>query len=237
MLLVGSGALAAVAARALPAERREQDAGHGPETRADTAAGRRFGGHASDDSPAGSVLYVLGTRAPGLADQVDRLRAARTAHVLHVRPDDLLTDPDGVRRRLVAAQPGGVVVVTLDPAAPADPSRARRLAEALAGVVAPVADAYDALFLSGGETARAVLDRLHVDVLHVRGELETGTVVGTRPGGRTVVTRPGSFGGLDSLVAVADHLLGPDRPADPHPPVPPALTPSAGSCAPTKENP
>ncbi|MFM6851672.1 MAG: four-carbon acid sugar kinase family protein [Terrabacter sp.] len=225
-LLVGSGALAAVAARTLSAG---AEARHGARSDLDVVE---------------SALFVLGTRAPGLADQVDALHAARTAHVIRVRPDDLVTEPEGVRRLLAAAPPRGVVVVTLDPTAPADPSRARRLAEGLADAVAPVADAYDALFLSGGETARAVLDRLHVDVLDVRAELETGTVVSTRPGGRTVVTRPGSFGRPDSLVGVAEHLLGPHPAADSPSPDAAALTTaatrattSATTSATTKENP
>jgi 4-hydroxythreonine-4-phosphate dehydrogenase len=108
-------------------------------------------------------------------------------------------------------------------------------------VVAPVADAYDALFLSGGETARAVLDRLGVRALDVEGETEPGTVVSTRAGGSRVVTRPGSFGAPDSLVRVATHLLGRGRPAVDSPASNPALTTSATSSATssatTKENP
>ncbi len=232
-LLVGSGALAAVAARALSPEPRHVAPSSAEPT--DTAPQPRH------DAPSvrgtvRSALFVLGTRAPGLADQLDRLSAARSAHTVLVRPEHLLTDPEGVRRRLVAAQPGGVVVVTLDPAAPADPSRARRFAEALADVVAPAADAYDALFLSGGETARAVLDRLGVDVLDVVAEVETGTVVSIRPGGRAVVTRPGSFGDADSLVRVAAHLLdpAPHTPATHHAPV--GATTSVTASATTEEN-
>ena len=239
-LLVGSGALAAVAARALPADAEPRRGALSSSLTAETDTEVRPGALPDHDTVE-SVLFVLGTRAPGLTDQVERLRAARTAHVVLVRPDDLVTDPAGVCRHLAAAQPSGVVVVTFDPAAPADPSRARRLAEALADAVAPVADAYDALFLSGGETARAVLDRLHVDVLDVRAQLETGTVVSTRPGGRTVVTRPGSFGRPDSLVGVADHLLGPDPAAASPSPAAAALTTSATTSASTgattKENP
>lgn len=229
-LLVGAGALAAVAARALPDEHADA-----------YADGTKPGHGATPAGPVGSLLFVLGTRAPGIDDQVAHLRAARDAHIVLVQPDDLLTDPDAVRRHLVAAQPSRVVAVGLDPVAPADPTRARVLTEHLADVVATVADAYDALFLSGGETARAVLNRLGVDALEVVAEIETGTVVSTRPGGQAVVTRPGSFGRPRSLARVVDHLFG-DDPATGPQTASPALTvspqsASAPSSATTKENP
>lgn len=201
-LLVGSGALAAVAARALP---RDPDGrpldGGGPTPATDTAR---------------SLLFVLGTRAPGLPAQLTKLSAAHSAQTVLVRPDELLTDPEAVCVRLAELSRDGVAgvfVVALDPTAPADPNRSRALTEALADVVAPMLDRYDAAFLSGGETARAVLDRLDVGSLEVLGEIgtgETGTgsVVSRRPGGRLVVTRPGSFGDPSSLARVAAHLRG-----------------------------
>ena len=69
------------------------------------------------------------------------------------------------------------------PSAPADASRSRALTEALADAVAPLLDRFDAAFLSGGETARAVLDRLGVATLEVVGEVGTGTVVSRRHDG------------------------------------------------------
>ncbi|MGO4596002.1 four-carbon acid sugar kinase family protein [Terrabacter sp. 2RAF25] len=246
-LLVGSGALAAVAARALPDEHTDAYADgtqprHGALPDADACADGTQPRHGAAPARAvGSLLFVLGTRAPGIDDQLAHLIAARDTHLVLVQPDDLLTDPEAVRRHLVAAKPSRVVAVTLDPAAPADPTRSRALTEGLADVVATVADAYDALFLSGGETARAVLDRLGVDALEVVAEVETGTVVSTRPGGRSVVTRPGSFGAPHSLTRVADHLLGDDSAPGPRTSSP-ALTvttqsASAPSSATTKENP
>ncbi|HEX6346294.1 4-hydroxythreonine-4-phosphate dehydrogenase PdxA [Umezawaea sp.] len=82
------------------------------------------------------------------------------------------------------------------------------------GVVAALADAAaDAagtadLVLTGGETARAVLDRLGVTRLTVHGALagHHGAVLSTTSDGRRVVTRPGSFGAPDSLTAIAAAL-------------------------------
>ena len=62
------------------------------------------------------------------------------------------------------------------------------------------------LVLTGGETARRVLDALDVHRLSPRGSVHHGAVVSTTDDGRTVVTRPGSFGGPDSLLAVLGAL-------------------------------
>ena len=223
-LLVGSGALAAVAVRALPRS-------------FDTA---RDAGPGTPPAPYAlrSVLLVLGTRATGAAAQIAQIRSVASETVL-LQPDELLADPTGTAARLTALPTDGTVVVALDPAAPADPSRSRALTEALADAVAPVLDGYDAAFLSGGETARAVLDRLGVHSLEVVAGIETGTVVSRRPGGRLVVTRPGSFGDSGSLVRVATHLLPSSSPTDQARPVATSATTNAANApsATTEENP
>ena len=210
-LLVGSGALADAAVRALPPDRHRGPRTAGRETHHAPCEGR--GAEATGAMrPVGSprsMLLVLGSRAPGLPDQLERLSAARSAHTVLLQPDRLLTDPGAVCVELAQRSGEAVVVVALDPAAPADSSRSRALTESLAAVVSPVLDHFDVAFLSGGETARAVLDRLDVSALDIVAEVETGTVVSRRPGGRLVVTRPGSFGGPTSLVRVVEHLLGP----------------------------
>ena len=217
-LLVGSGALADAAVRALPPEQRRGPRMAAPETDnaplegrgAETAGAMRS---APSAGSVRSVLFVLGTRAPGVSAQLEQLCAARTTHMVLVQPDRLLADPGVVRAELATRGRGSVVVVALDPAAPADPTRSRALTEALATAVASLLDEYDGVFLSGGETARAVLDRLDVHSLEVVEEVETGTVVSRLPGGGLVVTRPGSFGDPTSLARVATHLLG-AAPAD-----------------------
>lgn len=220
-LLVGSGALAAVAVRALP---------QAPEHPVDARPG-------ADATPVAvpSVLMVLGTRATAVGAQIAQLRALASEIAL-LQPDELLADAGGSAARLAALTGEGAVVVALDPAARADPSRSRALTEALADAVTPVLDRYDAAFLSGGETARAVLDRLGVHSLEVVAEIETGTVVSRRPGGRLVVTRPGSFGDAGSLVRVATQLLtgsssgpAPTRPTETRPAVTSAATGTATS--------
>ncbi|MFD0477229.1 nucleotide-binding domain containing protein [Nonomuraea thailandensis] len=66
------------------------------------------------------------------------------------------------------------------------------------------------MVLTGGETARRVLDTLQVRELTPVGQIHHGAVHCHTPQGRSVVTRPGSFGDRDSLLRIAAHLA-PER--------------------------
>ena len=89
-----------------------------------------------------------------------------------------------------------------------DPALVAELAELTARVAA---DPTVPLVLSGGQTARAVLDRLGVIMLEVRAEIHHGAVALRCDDGRTVVTRPGSFGDPDSLIRILAHLTTPTQ--------------------------
>ncbi len=62
------------------------------------------------------------------------------------------------------------------------------------------------LVLTGGETARSVLDALDVADLVPVARIHHGAVHSRTPDGTAVVTRPGSFGDTDSLVRIVEHL-------------------------------
>ncbi|WAP54342.1 four-carbon acid sugar kinase family protein [Streptomyces sp. S465] len=82
------------------------------------------------------------------------------------------------------------------------PVSARRLVHGLARAVAVAVAAHPGavdLVLTGGETARRVLDALAVTELAPVGQVHHGAVHLSTPDGRSVVTRPGSFGYPDSL--------------------------------------
>ncbi|WGW11559.1 four-carbon acid sugar kinase family protein [Saxibacter everestensis] len=87
------------------------------------------------------------------------------------------------------------------------PESARQFARSLADLVAPVAMEHD-LFLTGGETARRVLDAMAVTELEPVHEVHHGAVLSLAqsaklPGGvQKIITRPGSFGEIDSLIRV-----------------------------------
>ncbi|WP_308124694.1 four-carbon acid sugar kinase family protein [Streptomyces sp. NEAU-YJ-81] len=79
------------------------------------------------------------------------------------------------------------------------------LARAIGEAVAAHHGAVD-LVLTGGETARRVLDALAVTELDPVGEVHHGAVHLSTPDGRSVVTRPGSFGDPDSLRHIVQAL-------------------------------
>ncbi|NIY70198.1 hypothetical protein SMALB_8329 [Streptomyces malaysiensis] len=79
------------------------------------------------------------------------------------------------------------------------------LARVIGDAVAAHHDAVD-LVLTGGETARRVLDALAVAELDPVGQVHHGAVHLSTPDGRSVVTRPGSFGDPDSLRQIVQAL-------------------------------
>ncbi|MCW3839884.1 hypothetical protein ONA70_07210 [Micromonospora yasonensis] len=189
-LLVGSAALAAAAARATAPDPGE------PATAAPAAA---------------AVLVVAGTAAPTIRDQLAAL-APRADALLRLDPEALLSDPaaaaDQVAARLAGAR---CAVVSIDGSAAVRPDLATRLASALAEAVAPSTMDGRALVLTGGETARAVLDRLGVARLRPVAE-QDGAVLSHTDTGRVVVTRPGSFGGPASLTDLVRIVLSEPAP-------------------------
>ena len=86
-----------------------------------------------------------------------------------------------------------------------DPGVSRALSSALAEFISPMAQCVP-LVLTGGETARAVLDAVDVHWLEPLAEVHHGAVLSLTDRNTVVVTRPGSFGGQDSLRAILDRI-------------------------------
>ncbi|MFD1544845.1 4-hydroxythreonine-4-phosphate dehydrogenase PdxA [Nonomuraea guangzhouensis] len=221
--LVGSGGLADALGRHL---RSLGAAVEEPEP--DLAEGTRHGdveecepvpAHAArhGDVACPAPLVVVGSAEPVAAEQVRRLVEAGAVPVA-LPLAALLGAPAG--RAALPRIPVGdqAVVVFLDSAGAVHPAAsrdiARRLAEAVADAVRASPRTVD-LVLTGGETARRVLDALQVRELTPVGQVHPGAVHSRMPDGRSVVTRPGSFGGPDSLVeivqALAPHSLTPPQ--------------------------
>ncbi len=93
-----------------------------------------------------------------------------------------------------------------------DPSGAASFVEALAEVVAGLSEEglFDALVLTGGETAVGVARRLGAVGIRLEEEVETGIPTGSLIGSDPyrVVTKAGGFGKPDTLVKVVEGLLG-----------------------------
>ncbi|GAA1385355.1 four-carbon acid sugar kinase family protein [Pseudonocardia kongjuensis] len=144
--------------------------------------------------PVRPVLAVVGSAEPAAARQVELLLAEGAADL---RPGD----PPRASR-------SGITVLRPDPRVAGDPvavaEALTRAAVTLAGGPAP-----PHLLLTGGETARRVLDALGVDRLEPLGAVAHGAVRSRTATGRQVVTRPGSFGDDTSLRAMAAAVLPP----------------------------
>ena len=88
---------------------------------------------------------------------------------------------------------------------------ARRLAEALAKVVTGLSkeEVFDALVLTGGDTAVRVAQRLGAKGVLLQGEIEPGVPVGTLIGRKPyrVVTKAGGFGDSGTLLKAVQTLL------------------------------
>jgi 4-hydroxythreonine-4-phosphate dehydrogenase len=157
-------------------------------------------GPPSSADPAGAVLIVVGTAEPVAVEQVS-LRNGFTVHSLPAT---------GLAEGPVPIPPiSGPTVLRVDPDDHVDPGRGRAVSEGLAATVASLPGPMD-LVLIGGETARRVLDVLGVDLLEPLDQIHHGAVRSRIPGGGTVVTRPGSFGGPDSLVRIVRALRAPE---------------------------
>jgi 4-phospho-D-threonate 3-dehydrogenase / 4-phospho-D-erythronate 3-dehydrogenase len=143
------------------------------------------------------TVFVVGSADSAARDQLTALAAAGIP-VRHLASDELLGG-----NAAVAVPTGSMALAIAGPVRPAD---AHRLVGPLADVAAAVIDDATDLVLTGGETARAVLDRLGVDALEPVHEIHTGAIMSVTSAGRRVVTRPGSFGDRHSFVQILSHL-------------------------------
>jgi D-threonate/D-erythronate kinase len=179
--LVGTSAMAAAVARTLP-------------------PGRPGTGERRSSK---TVLAVVGTAASVAADQVDAL-VARGAHPVTVDVQALLhdkADPEPVQEALSS----GSAVVTVGGVV--ERAEGRAVSTALGRFIAVAEGEYRPdLVLTGGETARAVVDAIGVRTLHPLHEIHHGAVESIANDGRRIVTRPGSFGTANSLVAIVKYL-------------------------------
>ncbi|WP_367651828.1 nucleotide-binding domain containing protein [Curtobacterium sp. MCPF17_052] len=96
------------------------------------------------------------------------------------------------RRRTRSPVPSRTSSSPPDLGVPVDKDNALDVAAALAATVTRSADRFGALVLTGGETARAVLDALGIDTVRVHGTVEPGVVLSSHPDHRPVlVTKAG----------------------------------------------
>ncbi|GAA4265929.1 four-carbon acid sugar kinase family protein [Frondihabitans peucedani] len=151
------------------------------------------------------VLIVVGSYSGVARSQVDELVRSGATLVEVAR----LTD-GGLVPLLEDLGIGGDVVLTPELLAPIEKDNALDVAAALAATASRNAHLFGALVLTGGETARAVLDTLQIDRLRVHGALEPGVVLSSHPDvGPLLVTKAGAFGDTHTLARIARSLRDP----------------------------
>ena len=169
-----------------------------------------FGSRASElDLPragTGPMVGMVGSFSPVAAAQLDAIARDGRAAVIRLAPDGWL---DAARAAAAVEQARhigreGRPVVLASQGAPVPGASSRALVQAMAAAAEPLLRGASTLLLTGGDTARAVLDRLHIDPLQVLGELEPGICL-SRPadlGAPRIVTKAGAFGDAGALLRV-----------------------------------
>jgi 4-hydroxythreonine-4-phosphate dehydrogenase len=195
IVLVGTGGIATVLAQAVRAKVPARNAQLAP-------------GSSGTPGLAGSgtraVLAVVGSASDAARRQLRELQAGGFT-VIGLDPQQLCqAGPDSklraVQEALAASRPVALTVT----AEAVDPREAGAIVANLARFVAEALDAPAAtapdLILTGGETAREVLERLGARTLEPLGEVQHGAVISRADDGRLVGTKPGSFGDDHALL-------------------------------------
>lgn len=164
------------------------------------ALARRMTGRATATllRPRGArVLAVIGSRDAITLPQIEEVRAQSLARWLPAPGGILLEAAAQAPRLLVQAVPGP------------HPRAGAEVAAALAASVHPrLTGGRDALILSGGATAEAVLDAMGITRLRLLGECLPGLPV-ARAGDLVIITKSGGFGARQTLAEVFAMLAAP----------------------------
>jgi 4-hydroxythreonine-4-phosphate dehydrogenase len=149
--------------------------------------------------------------------QAVRLERGAPVTVIRIPSRILLSRPSAQARAAVAAgiddslKSGQDTLLVLDASECVDMSERRSVANALGLMLVPYAKIVGALVVTGGETARAILNGWGVTTLVMLGELEHGLPYSfARLNGRPlpVLTKAGAFGSDETLISCRDFLVG-----------------------------
>lgn len=145
------------------------------------------------------LLIVVGSAAEAAGRQLELLRI-RSGLKPVIVPTSETSEP------IEADADEPLLAIGLEASEQLNPELGPRLLNRLGGLVARLDRPRQRdLVLIGGETARVILGRLGVRRLDVVREVEPGAVVSVA-GERLIATRPGSFGGEDSLLKIVDEM-------------------------------
>ncbi|MBA2692414.1 MAG: four-carbon acid sugar kinase family protein [Rubrobacter sp.] len=186
VLWVGSAGLALALGRVYPGTHAEERASSG-------------------DAPHRRILIVVGSRSEVSAGQCERLAAEPGVEEIVFREDGA---EDALGRARDIFEAGRSVLLRCA----AEEGSPDAIVDGLAGVAASLAEeeVFEALVLTGGETAVNVVRRLGGEGVFIEREVEAGVPVGVVIGHRPyrVVTKAGAFGGPDTLAGAFRYLAG-----------------------------
>lgn len=152
------------------------------------------------------TLTVIGSYSSLARQQIQELVGAG---VEHITLDHSKLDDPALPGELAQAMLRNDVVLTPDPMGTVDKSQALVVAEALARATAAGIGHCDALVLTGGETATAVLGALGAGSFTVLGEIEPGVVMSLLPEPLPLlITKAGAFGDAGTLARTKQFLTG-----------------------------
>jgi uncharacterized protein YgbK (DUF1537 family) len=161
-------------------------------------------------SPARRVLVVVGSLSGVARGQLRALAVEYGCEAVPVAAGPSGANEEALEAARIALSEG--VCAAVHSTEERDASGSGSFVEALAEVVAGLSgrDLFDALVLTGGETAVGVARRLGAVGIRLEEEVEpgipTGSLIGPSP--YRVVTKAGGFGEPDTLVRVVRGLLG-----------------------------
>lgn len=157
----------------------------------------------------GPTLFVVGTGATVSREQAHRLADHPDVSVIQPSVVSLLrgeTIPLGIDDAL---REGRDALVMLQGDVRCAPHETRQLTRAVATLVAPCARGIGGLVVTGGETARAVLEELRIEQIRVLGEVEPGLPFSVAEGWTQplpILTKAGGFGQRDTLVGCREFM-------------------------------
>ena len=161
----------------------------------------------------GPILPVVGSASDISSGQVTVLAKQLGTNVIAISPSALISakvpEPGAAARRIETLLSEGKDAV-LRISSEAGRVEGRVLSAALARLVAPIARHPAALVVTGGETARAILDEIGVDLLHLVAEIEPGVPLSRMQDrqGPILITKAGAFGDPDTLANCVRALRG-----------------------------
>jgi 4-hydroxythreonine-4-phosphate dehydrogenase len=157
----------------------------------------------------GPTLFVVGTAASVTRQQIRILELAPDIATFHASPAVLHNSPALQTQISQSLRSSRDVLLVLDGEAQCQTHEEQFLPQALSELIPNCAPFLGGLVATGGETARAVLDALGIQLLRVLGEVESGLPFSVADGWvrpLPIITKAGAFGSPHALVRCRDFL-------------------------------